>query len=243
MIIDPSLAASAALGAANLLGAAASAATATDQSAATPKANDVVDQADFMKLLVAQLQNQDPLNPLDSANFSAQLAQFSSLEQLTQINQRLADQAAGADGAGTFEAVNFLGRDVQAASDALTVTDGVATTLDYTLTSGAAVQAQILDASGRQVAALVLPVDGPGTHRFDLATIANAPTLADGSYHVQLTVAGAGGTSTAVETTVQGRVTGIDLSTSPPVLLVDGRRVATTDVREIHESTAATTAS
>ena len=44
----------------------------------------------FMKMLIAQLQNQDPLNPLDSANFSAQLAQFSSLQQLTEINGHLA---------------------------------------------------------------------------------------------------------------------------------------------------------
>ena len=58
------------------------------------KENDVVNQAEFMKLLVAQLQNQDPLNPLDSANFSAQLAQFSSLEQLTQINQKLSRSGA-----------------------------------------------------------------------------------------------------------------------------------------------------
>ncbi len=84
------LAASAALSAVSsltsLLGAAAS-------SDATPKATgkdgNTVTQADFMQLLVAQLQNQDPLNPLDSANFSAQLAQFSSLQQLTEINQTL----------------------------------------------------------------------------------------------------------------------------------------------------------
>src|SRR5204863_5126394 len=86
------------------------------------KEKDVVNQAEFMKLLVAQLQNQDPLNPLDSANFSAQLAQFSSLEQLTQINQHLADQATGPTGATAFEAVGFLGRDVEAADDAMTVT-------------------------------------------------------------------------------------------------------------------------
>ena len=52
--------------------------------------NGKIGQTEFLSLLVAQLQNQDPLNPMDSANFSAQLAQFSSLEQLTQINDKLA---------------------------------------------------------------------------------------------------------------------------------------------------------
>src|SRR5436305_15213816 len=87
-------AASAALSAASsltsLLGASASS-DSTPQAAgkATGKDGNTVNQADFMQLLVTQLQNQDPLNPLDSANFSAQLAQFSSLQQLTEINQTL----------------------------------------------------------------------------------------------------------------------------------------------------------
>src|SRR5262249_11410795 len=72
------LAASAVGSAVNLLSSATTgttSATGTDASAKTTstatKANDVVNQADFMQLLIAQLQNQDPLNPLDSANFSA----------------------------------------------------------------------------------------------------------------------------------------------------------------------------
>lgn len=240
-MIDPSLAASAALSAVNLLSSAADATT-SSQAPTAPKANDVVDQADFMKLLVAQLQNQDPLNPLDSANFSAQLAQFSSLEQLTQINQRLADQANGTTGANAFDAVGFLGRDVRAASDAVTVTSGVATGLDYNLGSAATVEAKILDDTGREMASVVLGSQAAGAHHLDLATLANAPHLADGTYHVKLSTPGSDGTSTAITTTVTGRVTGVDLSVSPPVLLVDGRPVALADVRDIHEPTAASPA-
>jgi flagellar basal-body rod modification protein FlgD len=47
------------------------------------------DQEMFLKLLVAQMKNQDPLNPQDSVQYMSQLAQFSSLEQLTTINQKL----------------------------------------------------------------------------------------------------------------------------------------------------------
>ena len=84
------LAASAAISAAGSVAGLLASSVADDPKAA--KAGDSVNQAEFMKLLVAQLQNQDPLNPLDSANFSAQLAQFSSLEQLTQINQNLLER-------------------------------------------------------------------------------------------------------------------------------------------------------
>src|SRR5947208_5981863 len=123
------IAASAALSAVSsltsLLGAAAS-------SDATPKATgkdgNTVTQADFMQLLVTQLQNQDPLNPLDSANFSAQLAQFSSLQQLTEINQTLKSGGTSGDSVGKLDAVGFLGKEVRGASNVVDVKSGAAST-------------------------------------------------------------------------------------------------------------------
>src|SRR5690349_20163429 len=143
--------------------------SATGGNASTGSANDVVNQAEFMKLLIAQLQNQDPMNPMDSSNFSAQLAQFSSLEQLTQINQRLADQ--GQDKIGRFDAVSFIGREVTGPSGAIAVKGGTATTLDYTLDTGGTVDATITDKTGQIVGTLKLEGQGAGAHQFDLAQI------------------------------------------------------------------------
>ena len=198
------------------------------------KRNDVVDQADFMRLLLAQLQNQDPLNPLDSANFSAQLAQFSSLEQLTQINKTLADGHTSS-GTSRFEAVAFIGRQVTAAGDEISVADGAATTLDYRLATAGTVRARVLDASGREVAAVQLGTLAPGPYRLDLADLADVPHLADGIYSVRLTVSDGSGTAIPVDTSVSGRVTGVDLGTSPPTLLLGEQRVALADVTAIRE--------
>lgn len=201
--------------------------------------NDVVNQADFMKLLIAQLQNQDPLNPLDSANFSAQLAQFSSLQQLTEINDKLGAQAQ--DKVGKFDAVSFIGREVTGPSGVIAVKDGVATTLDYSLAAGGAVQAKIVDASGKAVASFKLDDQGAGAHTFDLSKVSGAPKLADGSYTVVLAQADpAGGAPTAIATTVTGKVTGVDLTGDSPTLLLGDRRLAVTDVTEIQESASAT---
>src|SRR5207247_1355146 len=117
-MIPVTLAASALGSAVNLLTSASDTTTAAPpaSNATAAKKNDIVNQADFMQLLIAQLQNQDPLNPLDSANFSAQLAQFSSLQQLTEINQRLANDGSTGTGAARFEAVGFLGKDVEGVS-------------------------------------------------------------------------------------------------------------------------------
>ena len=69
---------------------------------------------DFLKLLVAQMSNQDPLNPLDNAEFTAQLAQFSSLEQLFNVNKNLQDFQTLQSTLNNTEALSYLGREVQA---------------------------------------------------------------------------------------------------------------------------------
>jgi flagellar basal-body rod modification protein FlgD len=250
-MIPPTLIASAASSALGLVSSLASSATAPSDgtgttngagaaggtgAAATNKANDVVNQAEFMKLLIAQLQNQDPLNPLDSANFSSQLAQFSSLEQLTQINQKIGDQST--QNAGRFDAVSFIGRDVTGASSAIELKDGTATTLDYTLAAGGAVRAKIVNASGDVVADLQLGDQGAGEHTLDLAQASGVPHLDDGLYAVTLTQADATGTAAAVDTRVTGRVTGVDLTGDAPTLLLGGRRLALTDVTAIREAAA-----
>ena len=250
-MIPPSLIVSAASSALGLLSSVASSATSSNAAASgttktgttntgtttKPKANDVVNQAEFMKLLVAQLQNQDPLNPLDSANFSAQLAQFSSLEQLTQINQKLSEQDG--EKIGRFEAVGFIGREVTGASLGIAVKDGVATTLDYTLDRAGEVQAKIVNSNGQQVANVVLGSEGAGAHQFDLSKVPGAPKLDDGTYAVVVTQANpAGGVATTIDTYVTGRVTGVDLTSNTPVLLLGERKLVLADVTEIKEAAA-----
>lgn len=66
-----------------------SAAAAAATASAAARTNVGADQTTFLKLLIAQMKNQDPLQPQDSTQYMAQLAQFSSLEQLTSINDKL----------------------------------------------------------------------------------------------------------------------------------------------------------
>lgn len=202
---------------------------------ATTKRNDQLDQKDFLTLLVAQLKSQDPLNPLDSADFSAQLAQFSSLEQLMQINQRLGTLGDRTAGIGGLDPVGFLGREVSVEGSSLVVSDGQIPAVDYTLEQAGRVTLEIRDASGSRLATLDLGEQSAGAHRADVGSLAGAPSLADGTYATRLTVSGTSGGPTEVKTRTGGRVTGVDLSADPPVLLIGDRRVALTDIREVRE--------
>jgi flagellar basal-body rod modification protein FlgD len=250
-MIPPTLIAAAASSALGLISSVASQATSNTGSttgsnaplatgsttAPRDKQNDVVNHAEFMKLLIAQLQNQDPLNPLDSANFSAQLAQFSSLEQLTQINQKLAEQ--NDDEIGRFEAVGFIGREVTGQSLGIQVADGETTELTYTLDRGTTVTAKIIDENGRQIATVPVGQQGAGTHTFDLSEVPGAPDLDDGVYAVVLSAPNANNIATTIDTYVTGRVTGVDLTVESPVLLLGDRRLVLADVTAIKEAPAA----
>ena len=100
--------------------AATAAADTTAQSAGN--AFSALDGQAFLQLLVAQLQNQDPLNPMNNQEFMAQLTQLSSLEKLTSINQSVQSSlAAGELGLGA----SLLGREVEWTDDSGTVRSGV----------------------------------------------------------------------------------------------------------------------
>lgn len=198
--------------------------------------NDVIGQQDFLTLLVAQLQNQDPLAPMDSANFSAQLAQFSSLEQLMQINQRLALLGGDAGGSGGLDPVAFLGREVTATGGSVAVADGAASVLEYTLDAAGTVALEVRDAAGDVVARTTLGELAAGRHELDLGAVPGVPSLADGSYDVRLTVTPqGGGEPVAVETRLRGTVTGVDLSRNPPILLIGDIEVPLGDVRQVRD--------
>lgn len=74
----------------------------------------LIGKDDFFKMLIAQLKNQDPMNPAQGSEFAAQLAQFASLEQLTNLNTALASQNLNYITLVNAQSVNFIGKEVTA---------------------------------------------------------------------------------------------------------------------------------
>ena len=88
-------------------------------SAITSSKDSALGQDDFMNLLVAQLQNQDPLNPMDSTAFTSQLAEFSSLEQLSNVNKNLEYLQMYQSSINNAQAVSFIGKNIDALGDSI----------------------------------------------------------------------------------------------------------------------------
>lgn len=175
---------------------------------------------DFLKLLVTQLQNQDPLNPSDPTEFTAQLAQFSSLEQLFAVNESLERLSASSGDMERLSALSLIGKEVTAGGESFRLgKDGVL--LGYRLEASASeVTVNVLDTAGRTVASLPVKETGAGEtfFRWDGKDQYGEP-VAPGEY--SLVVTATAGKDEAVPATplVRGTVTGVDLSPTGSVLV------------------------
>ena len=146
------------------------AASSTDSTAAiTGSIN--MNKNDFLQLLMAQLQNQDPLSPEDPKDFVSQLAQFSSLEQQINTNSNLSDLSTAIKGLqqsqSMAQGVSLLGKTVQGNANTLSVAGGQAFDATYQLPQAAAqVAVGIFDSTGKQVATLNLGAQSAGNQVF-----------------------------------------------------------------------------
>lgn len=199
----------------------------------------------FLTLLIAQLQNQDPLNPADSTEFTSQLAQFSSLEQLSNINanlEMLQDSQASSNNA---QAVAFIGKQIVFKGDALQVKSGLAPACEFELSAAAKnVAVSIYDARGNFVADIQSGNLGAGKQTLSWnGKDRNGNTVADGSYTFEVQATAASGAETPTVTTYsKGSVTGVTFEDGVTYLIVGGRKIAIGDVTQVSQSSAATAA-
>ena len=213
--------------------------TAAQAVAGTAPAKPAVTQDEFLKLFVAQLQHQDPLSPLEPNELTAQLAQFSSLEQLTAINSRLDGLAGSARQANGSALLGLIGKDVLIDGSRMVVTGGTAPEVSYELSDAAtAVTATVRDAGGNVVRTVDIGAQAKGTHTFEFdGKTSDGRALADGTYRLEITAAAKGAkVATPVALTTRAQIDGVDLASDPPALLAGSLRIDLDQIREVHSA-------
>lgn len=213
----------------------ASAAGALTPGGATKPSNGVLGKDDFLKLLVTQLQNQDPLNPTDNTEFVAQLAQFSSLEGITNLNTSMDGISSGMSALKNSNSANLIGRSVKAeGSDFLYA--GAPVTVGYDLTGAASrVRVSVFDASGKLVRTMDAGAQASGLH--DIAwdgtdnSGLNAP---NGYYEFTVTARDTADNAVSANTYVYGQVTGVNFDSGDAKLLVDGKEIGQNKLKGIY---------
>jgi flagellar basal-body rod modification protein FlgD len=192
--------------------------------------NPTLGKNDFLKLLVSQLQNQDPLNPSDPTEFTAQLAQFSSLEQLSNVNKNLEKLVSSQD----LGAMAFIGREVVAENTGFSLGAGNVD-LGYRLNGPAdEVTLHVQDSLGRTVARISAQGLTPGEHFLTWnGKDENGQAVPAGDY--ALMVSALQGEDTAVSATslVKARVTGVDLYASGALLVTEAGHIPMNRVKMV----------
>jgi flagellar basal-body rod modification protein FlgD len=190
---------------------------------------------DFLKLLIAQLQNQDPLKPLDNQEFAAQLATFNSLDQLIGINQKLDGLGDQQRQVGQLGAAALIGKEIIADGNQVALDAGQPATIGYSLNSSATrVALTISDAAGKIVRTLDLGSRAAG----DQSVVwdgrdGTGKTLPAGVYSVQVNAFDVAGNKIGASGQTRGVVTGVGLSGSDVVLEIGALKIPLSAVKGV----------
>ena len=191
---------------------------------------------EFMRLLVTQMQFQDPLKPMENTEFTAQLAQFSSLDQLSGINEGVKSFSDAQSGMNRGQAVNFINKEVKASGNKVYAGGGAApSVIGYSLDKDVSgVTVNIYDREGKDVRTLEIDPQEAGVHRVEWDGKNNlGETVSQGEYTFSVMAKDAEGKSFDALTNIAGVVTGVSFEAGISYLLVSGIKVPLDHVTEV----------
>ncbi len=203
------------------------------QSAVVPSKE--LDRDAFLNLLITQLQNQDPLNPTDSTEFTAQLAQFSSLEQLGNVNDNLKQLQNFQASINNSQAVSLIGKEITANGNSLTLADGQPAGCDFELEGDASVVVvSIYDHTGEFVTSFEGRNLTAGQHTLDWnGTNKNGNPVIPGNYTFEILAADAAGNNIQTTTFFSGIANKVIFENNTTYLISGGQKVALGDVIQV----------
>jgi flagellar basal-body rod modification protein FlgD len=187
----------------------------------------------FLTLLTTQLQNQDPLSPLDTNQFTQQLVQFASVEQQLKTNDQLTSLVSLQQTAQSTQALGFVGKTAVVAGSTAAVTNASAT-WDLSVPTNSNVNISITNSTGQTVFTGSYAVNAGNNQPFTWNGKGNDGTQwPDGKYTLTATAADSAGNPVAVSTQIQGVVSSVDLTQSPPLLSINGQTYTVSQIKSI----------
>jgi flagellar basal-body rod modification protein FlgD len=191
----------------------------------------------FLTLLTTQLKNQNPLDPLDTNQFTQQLVQFAQVEQQLKQNEQLATLVSIEKSAAATTALAYVGQTVAFDGQTATLANNRAS---WTLQvpQPANVTVTVKSATGQTVYTGTYGMDA-GTQTFVWDGVDNNGTKwPDGTYTMSATAKDANGQSVAIASEVEGVVDSVDLTKNPPLLSVGGQTFTLDKIKRVVRPTA-----
>lgn len=200
-------------------------------------AHNAMGKDEFMKLLTFQLQNQDPMNPMDQSKFTGELAQFSQLEQLTNLNKKFDDGNKQKGIEDKFYAASFVGKKIVTTGSTLNLKNsGDPGDVLFKLDGDASkVMVRILDEKNNVMGEIWKEGMSEGSHQvtWDGVALDGSPAV-KGTYRAQVKAWDNMGNNVGTKTEATGVVQSVTFDEGEPVLSVNGQKVFLRDVQSFH---------
>lgn len=192
-------------------------------------------QNDFLKLMTSQLQNQDPLKPLDNSEFVSQMAQFSTVSGIQNLQNSFSTLASSLSSGQALQASSLVGHNVLTSSSTAALTAGGKVSLGVDAPTSGDIIVNVTDASGALVRRIDLGAQSSGLTQFQWDGIADSGAAAPAGQYIFTATVGSGSQSQAATMLAAGKVNSVSLDSSGALNLnVDGiGSVAFSTVRQI----------
>jgi flagellar basal-body rod modification protein FlgD len=193
------------------------------------KSNATVDQKEFLQLLVHQLQNQDPLNPMENQEFAVQLAQFSQLEQLVDINRNISNLSGGGNNISSM--ASYLGHEVVLRNQFVQIAGGKGPNVLVDMPGDAqSGRIDLMDTEGQVVKSYEISSFQPGKNVISLGSL----DVGTGAYEIRAVAVNSEGQFVDLDAKITGTVEGFVVEPEPS-LIVNGEQVKLEDVVEVYQ--------
>ena len=201
----------------------------------TDKTEQNLGRDEFLKLFLAQMNHQDPLNPMDSSEFSSQLAEFSSLEQLFNVNENLESIKSVQDSSNQFQALELIGKDIEAEGDILSLNQDGTAYGSFSIDTRADCLVLIKDQNGYYVKQINMGTLEAGDHTFEWDGLdEEGNSMDEGLYGFEITAVDESGWEVDVETRFKGLVERVNLDAEQPLLYVGEIPIALSQVINVN---------
>jgi flagellar basal-body rod modification protein FlgD len=195
---------------------------------------------EFLQMLTTQLQNQDPLDPMDTNSFTQELVEFASVEQQIDMNTNMSTLISLQQATTDVSALQLVGSTVTVSGTSATLASGGSATWSLDSPSAATGNVTITNSSGQTVYTGTTSLTA-GTQSYSWnGQGTNGVTEPAGSYTLAISATTASGQSVTVSTQVQGTVSAVNTSANPPTLTVNGQTVPISEIQSITSSGSST---
>ncbi|MBN1850578.1 MAG: flagellar hook assembly protein FlgD [Deltaproteobacteria bacterium] len=211
---------------------------ASTDTTSSSNSSSMMEMDDFLTVFLAQLQYQDPLNPLEATDMTAQLSAISTVEQLYNVNEKLDTVSTELEGLSASDPLGYIGKDVLVEGNEIAVQDGEPLgATSFSIEEPALVVITIFDAAGNRVREIQYDANEAGSQMIGWGGKDDQGLLVeDGTYTYEVVATDNNGEEVAVNTLSQWRITGIAYESGEPYLLAGDVCLNLADIICVYDS-------